>query len=342
MASRNLLSSLWKHRIFVSIALTETSASRGVHVRTSFLFLLCLFVSGSGFISNYINNYKNDQTAVIDVTKGEIQVYKSRISELEDGKKYQEQQFNIFAQELGTLQARLERFDAISEKIINDKDLGKHLQGEEDDFVGAKGSATDIYPEETKSLEELKLELSLLDDAADHIESVFNIGLNLISENYMNNLNQPYTWPAVHKRTYLSSKYGWRKDPFSHKKKWHSGVDIAGGYNAPIVASAGGLVVFSGYRYGYGIMVEILHAGGYSTRYGHMKKALAVNGTQIKAGEVVGLMGSTGRSTGPHLHFEVLLNDKKVDPMPFIRGGKSEARRLAKLEENIPDLISSN
>ena len=81
MASRNLLSSLWKHRIFVSIALTETSASRGVHVRTSFLFLLCLFVSGSGFISNYINNYKNDQTAVIDVTKGEIQVYKSRISE---------------------------------------------------------------------------------------------------------------------------------------------------------------------------------------------------------------------------------------------------------------------
>jgi murein DD-endopeptidase MepM/ murein hydrolase activator NlpD len=341
MATQNLFTNIWKHRVFISVALTETSASRGVHLRSTFLLLAILV--GSSFSASAYYFKQGDKTAVIDVTQGEIQTYKHRITELEEDKKYQKQQFNIFAQELGTLQARLERFDAISEKIINDKDLGKHLQSEEGEAVSGQGSATGMeLNEETKTLNELKLELSLLDDAADHIESVFNIGMDLISENYINNLNQPYTWPAVHKRTYLSSKYGWRTDPFNHKKKWHSGVDIAGGYNAPIVSSAGGLVVFSGYRYGYGVMVEILHAGGYSTRYGHMNKSLAINGTQIKAGEIIGLMGSTGRSTGPHLHFEVLLNDKKVDPMPFIRGGKEEARRIALVDENIPVLHASN
>ncbi len=326
--TNNILAKLWKHRVFVSIALTETSASRGLHIRSIFIGLIFALVGAFISYDNYIK--KIDDLAIINITSGEIKEYKKKITELENEKKYQDQQFNIFAQELGTLQARLERFDAISEKIMDDKDLGEHIQENKNTNVTSKGSASvmDAVPVK-KSIQELTLELSLLNDAADHIESVFNVGMDLISENYMNKLLQPYTWPVIHKRTYKSSKYGWRTDPFVHTKRWHSGVDIAGGYNAKIVASAGGLVVFSGYRYGYGLMVEILHAGGYSTRYGHMNKVLTTNGTQVKAGEVIGLMGSTGRSTGPHLHFEVLLDDKKIDPMPFIRGGKAEARKLA-------------
>jgi murein DD-endopeptidase MepM/ murein hydrolase activator NlpD len=334
MASHGIFSDFWKHRFFVSVALSETSAHRGLYVRSIFLVGVLALGTSIAFASH--SWQQNDTTTIIDVTKGEIKSYQKRIAELEKDKEYQEQQFNIFAQELGTLQARLERFDAISEKIINDKDVGRHLSDDEGGEVSVQGSASDIdfSEDDTKSIEELKLELSLLSDAADHVETAFDIGMNLISENYMNNLHQPYTWPALHKRTYLSSHYGWRKDPFSKTKKWHAGVDIAGGYNAPIVSSASGLVVFSGYRYGYGIMVEVMHAGGYSTRYGHMNKALVENGAQVKAGDVLGLMGSTGRSTGPHLHFEVLLNDKKVDPLPFIRGGKSEARRIAELGEH--------
>lgn len=320
----------------MSVALTETSASKGFHVRSSFVLTTVLAATILGISPSYLQ----EEEVVVDMTVKEIEGYKERIAELEGSKEYQEQQFRIFAQELGTLQARLERFDAISEKIMNDKDLGKHLQTDEEGAVTGKGSASmdDMEETEAKTLEELKLDLSLLNDAADHVSTAFDIGMNLLSENYLSNLQQPYTWPVVHERTYKSSSYGWRQDPFSHKNKWHAGIDIAGGYNAPIVSSASGLVLFSGYRYGYGIMVEIMHAGGYVTRYGHLNKALAVNGSQVKAGDLIGLMGSTGRSTGPHLHFEVLLNDKKVDPLPFIRGGKDDARKLAKEEDYIASL----
>jgi murein DD-endopeptidase MepM/ murein hydrolase activator NlpD len=116
----------------------------------------------------------------------------------------------------------------------------------------------------------------------------------------------------------LSSKYGRRIDPFSGKKEYHKGIDIAGKEGSDILAVGDGIVSWSGDRAGYGKLVEINHGNGYVTRYGHNKQPLVKAGDTVKKGQAIALMGSTGRSTGPHVHVEVLLNDKHVNPSKYL------------------------
>jgi len=116
----------------------------------------------------------------------------------------------------------------------------------------------------------------------------------------------------------LSSKYGKRIDPFSGKQELHKGIDIAGKEGTDILAVGDGIVTWSGERSGYGNLVEINHGNGYVTRYGHNKKRLVEAGNTVRKGQVIALMGSTGRSTGPHVHIEVLRNGKHVDPAKYL------------------------
>ena len=118
---------------------------------------------------------------------------------------------------------------------------------------------------------------------------------------------------------WLSSYFGWRKDPFNGKKSWHQGVDFAGKLGSDVIAVASGVVTWSGDRDGYGNMIEISHGGGYSTRYAHNKKNLARVGDIVKKGQVIARMGSSGRSTGPHVHFEVHKHGRPVDPARYVR-----------------------
>jgi len=117
---------------------------------------------------------------------------------------------------------------------------------------------------------------------------------------------------------WMSSRYGMRNDPFNGRRAWHSGVDFAGAEGSNVVTVAAGVVVFAGPRSGYGNMVEVNHGGNFSTRYGHHKELLVNVGDIVKKGQVVGLMGSSGRSTGPHVHFEVYKNGRIVDPSAYI------------------------
>lgn len=121
------------------------------------------------------------------------------------------------------------------------------------------------------------------------------------------------------KKGWMSSAFGQRKDPFTGQQVWHQGVDFAGKAGSDIVAVAGGVVTWSGDRYGYGAMVEISHGGGYSTRYAHNKENLVKVGDIVKKGQVVAVMGSSGRSTGPHVHYEVYKNGRPVDPASYVR-----------------------
>ena len=125
------------------------------------------------------------------------------------------------------------------------------------------------------------------------------------------------------KSGWLSSYFGKRTDPFTGKPANHTGIDFAGKMGAEIVAVADGVVTWSGDRYGYGIMVEINHGNGYSTRYAHNSENLVAVGDEIKKGQVVALMGETGRATGPNLHFEVLQNGRRVNPVKFIRASSN-------------------
>lgn len=129
----------------------------------------------------------------------------------------------------------------------------------------------------------------------------------------------------------LTSSYGYRRDPFTGAAAMHSGLDFRGPTGAPIYAAANGRVSFVGSKSGYGNVVEISHGNGMITRYAHMSRFQSRVGQEVAAGDVIGAIGSTGRSTGPHLHFEVRVNDRAVNPRPFLEAAPrvlKEARRV--------------
>ena len=137
-------------------------------------------------------------------------------------------------------------------------------------------------------------------------------------KNQVSRLPISHPLPSGH----LSSKFGIRKDPFLDRMSMHSGIDVADSYGNPIRAAGFGTVTYSGPRSGYGIMVEVDHGNGVISRYAHMSKALAQVGERVTTGTILGKVGSTGRSTGPHLHFETRVGGKAVNPYSFLIAGK--------------------
>jgi murein DD-endopeptidase MepM/ murein hydrolase activator NlpD len=126
----------------------------------------------------------------------------------------------------------------------------------------------------------------------------------------------PNTLPAS--MEFISSGFGYRSDPFTGEGAFHAGLDFKGPIGAPIYAAAKGTVSFVGQRQGYGNCIEIDHGNGLMTRYAHMSAFHSRIGEPVKAGDLIGAIGSSGRSTGPHLHFEVRINDRPVNPRPFL------------------------
>jgi murein DD-endopeptidase MepM/ murein hydrolase activator NlpD len=126
----------------------------------------------------------------------------------------------------------------------------------------------------------------------------------------------PQVAPAVDHR--ITSNYGFRRDPFNGSSAMHNGIDFKGKRGSAIYAAAKGEVVFAGRKGGYGKVVEIAHGNGMMTRYAHLSRIDVAKGQSIDAGETLGGLGSTGRSTGPHLHFEVRINGRAVNPRPFL------------------------
>lgn len=117
---------------------------------------------------------------------------------------------------------------------------------------------------------------------------------------------------------WTSSLFGWRTDPISGKRGFHEGIDLAGKSGSKVSTVAAGIVTWSGKHFGYGNMIEISHGNGYVTRYAHNKENLVAVGDRVEKGQAIAVMGSSGRSTGPHVHFEVVHNGKHVNPRNFV------------------------
>jgi murein DD-endopeptidase MepM/ murein hydrolase activator NlpD len=128
----------------------------------------------------------------------------------------------------------------------------------------------------------------------------------------------------------VSSNYGWRKDPIDGQTRFHSGIDFDVPAHTPVKSFMDGEVTYSGWEKGYGYLVEVTHPGGYTTRYGHNSKLNVKEGDSVSAGDVIALSGSTGRSTGPHLHFEVRKGEFSLNPEKFLEPFNGEM--LAKLK----------
>ncbi|MFW6238072.1 MAG: M23 family metallopeptidase, partial [Halanaerobiales bacterium] len=129
----------------------------------------------------------------------------------------------------------------------------------------------------------------------------------------------PSIWPLGDKgEGYITSEFGWRSDPFTGEQEYHEGLDIGVWYNTPVLAAANGDVEFVGFKTGYGYMVKINHGYGYETIYGHLNKIEVSKGESVRRGEIIARSGNTGRSKGPHLHYEVRVNGVPEDPLEFI------------------------
>jgi len=150
-------------------------------------------------------------------------------------------------------------------------------------------------PEQQQSLEELKEAIIKRADRLSHTPSIYPV------------------------KGTISSKYGYRKSPFGRSTEFHDGLDIAAPYGTEVVATADGVVTFAGYKSGYGRTVTISHGYGYETSYCHNSSILVKTGQQVKKGQVIAKVGSTGRSTGPHLHYMVKVNGQLQDPANFLK-----------------------
>lgn len=151
---------------------------------------------------------------------------------------------------------------------------------------------------------------------------VANLEMELLQWESMQTLMEhlPLSRPTV--RGYISSEFGKRRDPITGKTAYHKGVDIAAPSYTPIYATAGGVVTFAGTKTAYGRIVEIDHGFGFVTRYAHLKKTLVKKGQRVKFHEEIAKMGTTGRSTGSHVHYEVLFEGEQIDPVNFFEAGR--------------------
>lgn len=143
---------------------------------------------------------------------------------------------------------------------------------------------------------------------------------------WLGNLRKSLNILPVHRplnnATSLSSSFGARLDPFTRRPAFHAGLDFRGNTGEPVKATASGTVTKAGRLGGYGNLVEVTHSNGFATRYGHLSKILVHIGQKVRVGEAVGQLGSTGRSSGPHLHYETRIANNAVNPMRFVRAGK--------------------
>lgn len=211
------------------------------------------------------------------------------------------------------LQSRLLRLDAVAERMVS----MANMDSSEFDFSqapamgGPEGSI-----EEVSEVSDFHKSLDLLTDQIDRREQQLEYMESMLSNRELEDAGMLAGRPII--KGWMSSAFGYRTDPFKGHKAWHKGVDFAGKMGSEIIAVAAGVVTWSDKRYGYGNLVQINHGNGFSTRYGHNSELLVKSGQVVKKGQVIAKMGSSGRSTGAHVHFEVLKGGKSIDPMAYI------------------------
>jgi murein DD-endopeptidase MepM/ murein hydrolase activator NlpD len=229
-----------------------------------------------------------------------------------------EDTLDALAIRIGQMNARVIRMDALGRRLVGMADLS---DGEFDfDSEPAFGGPEEPYQTGSAvAVPELVSSMQDLDDQLSDREAQLAVLESMIMNQNLNDRVYPQGRPV--KSGWMSSYFGKRTDPFTGKAATHRGVDFAGKTGSEVIAVADGVITWSSSRYGYGELVEINHGNGYSTRYAHNSDNLVSVGDEVRKGQTVALMGDTGRATGPNLHFEVLKNGRRVNPVKFIRQG---------------------
>ena len=226
-----------------------------------------------------------------------------------------DQQLKAMNDRIAELQARMMRLDALGQHLAESANL---KEGEfRFDSKGPSGgpliqdlTVLGQQPDLQLRLQELGRELDLRETQLQALDSVLSGKRQQDSRQLLGNL--PVRQGAV------TSTYGYRHDPFTGRAAFHAGMDFSGQEGADIYSVAAGIVIFAGQKSGYGNVVEVDHGNGYVTRYAHARSLAAKVGDRVARDQLIAYMGSTGRSTGTHLHYEVLLGNRQIDPATFV------------------------
>ncbi len=248
---------------------------------------------------------------VLDALAAELD---SQQEALAQGRISAENQLAAYSLKLAEMQARVVRLDALGERITQ---LAGLDDGEFDFSRPPALGGPDEAPVETAEASGVEsfyreLELQLADR-----ERQLELLKMMMVDGQVKRESTISGRPIA--KGWMSSPYGLRRDPFRGSRAWHKGIDFAGREGSPVIAVAAGIVTRSGPLRGYGELVEIDHGDAFVTRYGHNKENLVKVGDLVKKDQIIAHMGSTGRSTGPHVHFEVYKNGRHVDPASYVR-----------------------
>lgn len=241
--------------------------------------------------------------------------------------KYIKENLAAMAMKLGEMQAQLMRLDALGERVQGLAGV-KPQEFNFRESPGRGGAEQSSIKEQPLSMTEFQRVLDAMAKDVEQRADYMNVVETTLITNKIKSKLLP-TIPPVNV-AYNASGFGWRLDPFTGRNAFHEGIDFAASVGTPIVAAAGGVVIAAEYHHQYGNMIEIDHGNDIVTRYAHASRLLMKVGDIVKRGQHIADIGSTGRSTGPHLHFEVLVKGIHQDPHKFLSAGADQAK-LAEL-----------
>ena len=243
-----------------------------------------------------------------------------KLAKLKSDNEQQRRQFVHLVQRIDKVTHKLDELKAFDQKL---KVMVNLETGEDNSqFTGVGGSDTALTDPKLVLKKNHREMVRLMHRSLDTLENEIVLGEQNKTELHKFLESQkillastPSIWPT---KGWMSSRFGYRVSPFTGQKEFHKGIDISTRMNAPIIAPADGIVSHVGWETGYGKVLMIEHGYGVKTKYAHLQKALVKKGQHIKRGETVALVGTSGRSTGPHLHYEVHLNRVAVNPLRYI------------------------
>jgi murein DD-endopeptidase MepM/ murein hydrolase activator NlpD len=278
------------------------------------LALLVLAFLGSAFaLGVQLGRGNHERLALADTVQfgSLLTEQKKQIAEL---KQQLQLRVDAMAMRLGEVNAHVIRLDALGKRLTEMADIdSREFNFDRDPPSGGPEGESEGR---SAQIPDLSAMLVQLEQRVDLRESQLSALENLILARELHEEIHPEGRPVAN--GFISSYFGERSDPFDGRDAFHKGVDFAGAQGSRVMAVAAGVVTWAGERTGFGKLIEINHGDGFVTRYAHNERTLVTVGETVKRGEAVALMGSTGRSTGPHVHFEVLRNGRQVDPLSFI------------------------
>jgi murein DD-endopeptidase MepM/ murein hydrolase activator NlpD len=272
-----------------------------------------LVILGSAFMLGMQLGRGNHEKVVLSDTVHLGDVLSQQTQQIAELKRQLQLRVDAMAMRLGEVNAHIIRLDALGKRLTEMADIdSREFNFDRDPPRGGASEGEGV----SAQIPDLSTMLAKLEKQVDLRQSQLTALENVILSRELKQEIHPEGRPV--ENGFISSYFGEREDPFDGQETFHKGVDFAGTKGSTVTAVAAGVVTWAGERAGFGKLIEINHGDGYVTRYGHNEKTLVSVGETVKRGDPIGLMGSTGRSTGPHVHFEVLRNGRQVDPLSFI------------------------